>query len=180
MQIGGEMGAGDVDGGAAAAQWDAQQWQACVMVPAVDGQQAVDINNELIEAKKGQLRAVAEEATPPHAPHALPHPRASEPTHPTRSRPHERAPSRQWALTMAPPHYRPSRPRPLTAASPLPPQVHALHELMNDLGQIVAIQGGQVSHAASLAHKVHDDVAAAREELEQADRDQQKGGCVVS
>lgn len=119
MQIGGEMGAGDVDGGAAAAQWDAQQWQACVMVPAVDGQQAVDINNELIEAKKGQLRAVAEE-------------------------------------------------------------VHALHELMNDLGQIVAIQGGQVSHAASLAHKVHDDVAAAREELEQADRDQQKGGCVVS
>lgn len=56
-------------------------------------------------------------------------------------------------------------------------EVRALNELFAELGHFVAVQGAEVRNAAALAHKVHDDVAAAKQELEQAEKEQ---GCVVS
>ena len=58
-------------------------------------------------------------------------------------------------------------------------EVHALNELFVELGHVVAVQGAGVHEAAGLAHDVYDDVAAAKEELEQAERDQFKG-CTLS
>ena len=58
-------------------------------------------------------------------------------------------------------------------------EVHALNELFVELGHVVAVQGHGVHEAAGLAHDVYDDVAAAKEELEQAERDQFKG-CTLS
>ena len=88
-----------------------------IVLPEGAEQQALNINDELIEHKKGALRAVAAE-------------------------------------------------------------VHQLNELFVELGQFVALQGQSVQDAAMLAHDVYDDVTAAREEIEKAERDQDK--CVVS
>ena len=59
-------------------------------------------------------------------------------------------------------------------------EVTGLNELFVELGHIVASQGEEVENVASLAHRMADDVQAARQELERAELDQQKGGCVLS
>ena len=93
------------------------QLGARVVLPEGVEQQALNINDELIEHKKGALQAVAAE-------------------------------------------------------------VHQLNELFVELGQFVALQGQSVQDAAMLAHDVYDDVTAAREEIEKAEREQDK--CVIS
>ena len=65
------------------------------------------------------------------------------------------------------------------AASDLVALTHDDFELFVELGHVVAVQGHGVHEAAGLAHDVYDDVAAAKEELEQAERDQFKG-CTLS
>ena len=123
QQVGDAAGGSMEDDGSGVPS-DVQQQQmmqlqlgARVVLPEGVEQQALNINDELIEHKKGALQAVAAE-------------------------------------------------------------VHQLNELFVELGQFVALQGQSVQDAAMLAHDVYDDVTAAREEIEKAEREQDK--CVIS